>query len=318
MSISIRRPLLLALALALLGGCGAGARTVPLGTSAPVSTLPPAVSPVSGAPSGSPEVTGLPADLEEAGSPCSPPVAIGSTPVYTYTIANTYPHSPASFTEGLVYTDGLLYESTGTYGRSVSRVLKIELETGRALLTHTLPLTYFGEGLTAFGERLYQLTLRSKTGFIYSSDRFAQLGTFSYATQGWGLTQNGGRLIMSDGSAQLYAADVETLQFQRWLTVTDGGQQIKNLNELEYIGGQIYANIWKSNYIARIDPQSGLVVSWINLCGLRRLARSGKPPDVNAVLNGIAYDPIGQRLFVTGKLWTKLFEIRLVCSQNCP
>ena len=314
---AIHRPLLLALALALLGGCAARVSTAPPGTGAPTSA-PRAAAPVSGAPVGGPEATGSPAGLEDVDPPCAPPVAIGSTPVYTYTIVNTYPHSPASFTQGLVYTDGLLYESTGAYNRSASRVLKIELETGRALLTHTLPLTYFGEGLTAFDDRLYQLTWQAQTGFVYSRDRFAQLGTFSYATQGWGLAQNGSQLIMSDGSAQLYAADPKTLRFQPWLTVTDGGRQIQNLNELEVIGGQIYANVWKSNYIARIDPRSGLVASWIDLCGLRRLARSGEPPDVNAVLNGIAYDPSRQRLFVTGKLWTKLFEIRLVCWQNCP
>jgi glutamine cyclotransferase len=227
--------------------------------------------------------------------------------VYGYTVVKTYPHNPSSFTEGLVYADGGFYEGTGEVGRS--HLLRVDLETGAAVLSSTLEGDYFGEGITLFNDQLYQLTWRSQTGFVYSKDGFRQLKTFKYATEGWGLTHDGARLIMSDGTDTLYTLDPATLEQRPLVKVADEHGPITNINELEYIDGQIYANIWLTDRIARIDPASGRVTAWIDLSGL-----VGPEERVNAdaVLNGIAYDPVGRRLFVTGKLWSKLFEITLV------
>ena len=227
------------------------------------------------------------------------------TPTFGYRVLAVYPHDPEAFTQGLVYYRGDFYESTGLRGRSSLR--KVDLETGQVLQIHELADTYFGEGLTLFDDKLYQLTWQSRTGFIYDRASFDLLDTFSYPTEGGGLTHNGRELILSDGTPYLYFLDPNTLAFLRQVKVWDEHGPVWKLNELEYIGGYVYANVWQTDRIARIDPDTGRVTAWIDLTGLL-------PPEDRAganVLNGIAWDEDGGRLFVTGKLWPKLFHIEL-------
>ncbi len=227
-------------------------------------------------------------------------------PVYTYEIVAAHPHDPEAFTQGLIYVDGVLYEGTGLYGRSSLR--RVDLESGETLQQVDLPAQYFGEGITLFDGKIYQLTWQSRTGFIYDAESFERLGSFQYPTQGWGLTHDGQELIMSDGSPTLYWRDAETLAEARRVEVRDARGPVAALNELEYVDGEVWANVWHTDRIARIDAETGAVTGWIDLTGLiAREERSG--PD--SVLNGIAYDAESDRLFVTGKLWPKLFEIRL-------
>ncbi|PKN04384.1 MAG: glutamine cyclotransferase [Deltaproteobacteria bacterium HGW-Deltaproteobacteria-9] len=226
-------------------------------------------------------------------------------PVYAYRIVNAYPHDPDAFTQGLIFHDGRLYEGTGLHGASSLR--KVELETGKVLKRRDLPEKYFGEGVAFCGNRLIQLTYQSKIGFIYDLD-LRQIGSFNYATEGWGLTCDGNRLILSDGTARLRWLDAKTFEVVKQITVTDQGRPVCNLNELEYVKGEIFANIWKTDYIARISPETGHVTGWINLGGLSQQFEPTTPIDC---LNGIAYDAKGDRLFVTGKFWPKVFEIRL-------
>ena len=225
----------------------------------------------------------------------------------TYEVVQAYDHDPLSFTQGLVYEDGIFYESAGLYGQSSLR--KVDLATGDVLQRVDLPAVYFAEGLTDWGDQLIQLTWQEHSGFIYDKDSFSQTGAFEYPTEGWGLTQDGERLIMSDGSSTLFFLDPETYEVLDTVTVTDQGDEIVNLNELEYIEGEVFANIWLTDNIIRIDPATGEVLGWIDLSGL--LPEEERRVDTN-VLNGIAYDPQDNRLFVTGKLWPKLYEIRLV------
>jgi glutamine cyclotransferase len=229
------------------------------------------------------------------------------TPVYGYKIANVYPHDRSAFTQGLVFEDGFLYESTGLNGQSTLR--KVELETGKALQIYRLPSQFFGEGVTLWKETLVQLTWQSRIGFVYDKKSFRVLRQFTYRTEGWGITQDGKRLIMSDGSATLYFLDPDTLETMGSIQVRDQGVPVMRLNELEYINGEVYANVWQTDRIARIAPDTGQVVAWIDLQGLLREEERFPPVDV---LNGIAYDTAGDRLFVTGKYWPKLFEIELV------
>jgi len=238
-----------------------------------------------------------------------------ATPVYRYRVLKTYPHDPEAFTQGLLFQDGELYEGTGLWGRSSLR--RVTLETGEVQQQHNLEDRYFGEGLALWGDRLIQLTWRSGQGFVYDRATFQLLQTFQYPTEGWGLTQDGESLILSDGSDRLYFLDPETFQFRRYLTVQDGDRPINRLNELEYINGEVWANIWLDTRIARIDPATGQVLAWIDLAGLDPTAQQN--PD--AVLNGIAYDAQGDRLFVTGKLWPRLYEIEILppaLSQSPP
>ncbi len=228
------------------------------------------------------------------------------TPVYSFRILAVYPHDPNAFTQGLVYFQGDFYESTGLHGRSSLR--KVDLETGEVLQMRELPDTYFAEGLTLFDDKLYQLTWQSHIGFIYDRASFEPLDTFRYATEGWGLTQDGRELIMSDGTPNLYFLDPNTLEIRRQVEVSDENGPVWKLNELEYIDGVVYANVWQTDRIARIDPDTGRVTAWIDLTGLL-------PPEDRPganVLNGIAWDEEGGRLFVTGKLWPKLFQIQLI------
>jgi len=228
------------------------------------------------------------------------------TPVYSYRVLAVYPHDKDAFTQGLVYYQGDFYESTGLRGRSSVR--RVDLETGEVLQIRELDDAYFGEGLTLRNHRLYQLTWQSHVGFIYDRASFDLLDTFRYDTEGWGLTHNGQELIMSDGTPNLYFLDPDTLELLRKVWVEDENGPVWRLNELEYIDGEVYANVWQTDRIARIDPDTGRVTAWIDLTGLL-------PPEDRAaanVLNGIAWDEQGGRLFVTGKLWPKLFQIELI------
>jgi len=225
----------------------------------------------------------------------------------TCRIVHTYPHDPHAFTQGLVFTDGRLYESTGLNGQSSLRM--VDLETGRVLQEQPVDSKYFGEGLTAWGSTLIQLTWQSHVALVYDRFSFRLLRTFPYPGEGWGLTQDGKSLILSDGSPTLRFLDPLSFKEVRRLTVKDHGKPVTDINELEYIAGQVYANIWHSDRIARISPRSGQVLGWLDLRGLLpKKERSGP----EAVLNGIAWDAPHRRLFVTGKLWPKLFEIEVV------
>ena len=226
---------------------------------------------------------------------------------YTYRIVHAYPHDSNAFSQGLVYLSGHLYESTGLKGRSSLR--EEDLETGRILKYQAIPSRYFGEGLTNWGNTLVQLTWQAHTALVYDPNTFRFLRSFQYPYEGWGLTQDGKNLILSDGSSKLYFLDPTTFHEVRRITVTDHGSPIDQLNELEYIHSEIYANIWHQNRIARIAPATGNIVGWIDLTGL---LPPGSVTDPEAVLNGIAYDSARDRLFVTGKLWPRIFEIKLV------
>lgn len=224
---------------------------------------------------------------------------------YTYEVINTYPHDESAFTQGLVFENGALYESTGLYGYSSLR--RVELATGTILQMHLLPAEFFGEGLTLLDDRLIQLTWRSETGIVYDKDSFELLQEFSYYTEGWGITHNGSHLIMSDGTANLRFLDPGTFEEVRQIEVY-GDRPVTMLNELEYINGRIYANIWMEETIVIINPQTGYAEGWIDLSNLR----NPDDQDPSDVLNGIAYDETDDRLFVTGKRWSQLFEIQLV------
>ncbi len=225
---------------------------------------------------------------------------------YGYEVVRAHPHDPAAFTQGLVYQAGFLYEGTGLY--NASSIRKVSLETGEVLQKQTLAASYFGEGITINGGRLLQLTWKSQTGFVYDLETFQQTGDFGYLGEGWGLTHDSEKLIMSDGSAKLRFLNCDSFQQESTLCVRYGDTPVKNINELEYADGKIYANIWKENRIAIIDPESGYVTAWIDLSGLLTPEEARKAD----VLNGIAWDTEGKRLFVTGKNWPKLFEIHLV------
>ena len=227
------------------------------------------------------------------------------SPEYTYKVIHTYPHDPTAFTQGLEYRDGFLYEGTGREGHSTLR--KVVLETGKVLQRIDLAPNYFGEGITVINGRIVELTYKTQIGFVYDRASFRQLRKFTYTGEGWGLTNDGSTIYMSDGSAQIRLWDPQTLQERKRITVRDGGRAIDNLNELEWVHGEIYANIWQAHRIARISPTDGHVIAWIDLTGLL------KPEELAEVdvLNGIAYDAAHDRLFVTGKLWPKLFEIKI-------
>jgi glutamine cyclotransferase len=222
---------------------------------------------------------------------------------YTYSIVKTYPHDTVAFTEGLVYDNGWLFESTGGFVDSSLR--RVSLENGTIEQHLTLPGQYFGEGLTVVNNSLVQLTWQNKIGFVYDKETFGLLGNFSYSTEGWGLTFDGGQLIMSDGTSRLIFLDPTTFQKIGEVSVVDGDIPVKNINELEYINGDIYANIWLEQKIAIINPQTGQVKGWIDLAGIYQ------SDDPDAVLNGIAYDKQNDRLFITGKNWPNLYQIKI-------
>ena len=237
-------------------------------------------------------------------APLIPP-GRSKTPVSGYTVVHAYPHDPNAFTQGLEYRDGVLYEGTGLAGKSAIR--KIDLETGKVLQEERLNPSYFGEGITVTAGKVFELTWQNKTGFVYDAKTFKLIRNFSYFGEGWGLAHDDAGLIMSDGTSTLRFLELTRFTERRSLKVTDGGSPIANLNELEVIKGEIWANVWETDYIARISPRDGRVVGWINLKGLS--APLALKPE--AALNGIAYDSASDRVFVTGKLWPKLFEIKL-------
>lgn len=229
----------------------------------------------------------------------------GATPRYSYSVVHVFPHDPAAFTQGLEYVGGFLYEGTGLHGRSSIR--KVKLETGEVVQRRDISPEYFGEGITIWKSMLIELTWQSHVGFVYDRASFNPARTFSYTGEGWGLTHDDASLIMSDGTASLRFLDPTTFAEKRRVQVTDGGAPVVRLNELEYVKGEVLANVWQTDHIARIAPESGRVLGWIDLHGL--LPAGEASPD--GVLNGIAYDAARDRLFVTGKLWPKLFEIRI-------
>lgn len=240
--------------------------------------------------------------------PAGAALAASAIPSYTYEVVHAYPHDPNAFTQGLFIKDGFLYESTGLQGRSTVR--KIRLETGEVLQKMDLPRQIFGEGITWWDKRLIGITWTTQAGYVLDFDTFAFQKEFAYKGEGWGLARNDKEIIMSDGTSELRFLDPLTLRETHRIKVTADGKAVDQLNELEWVKGEIFANIWQTDNIARIDPRTGKVVGWINLNGLLPMGdRIMNTPDV---LNGIAYDAAKDRLFVTGKLWPKLFEIRLI------
>ncbi|HEX5874882.1 MAG TPA: glutaminyl-peptide cyclotransferase [Pyrinomonadaceae bacterium] len=225
---------------------------------------------------------------------------------YGYQILNIWPHDSNAFTQGLILVDGKLLESTGQEGSSSLRL--VELETGKILKKVDVPMPYFAEGIAVLNGKIYQLTWQHQLGFIYDLQTLKRVGDFKYHGEGWGLTTDGASLIMSDGSNRLRFIDPSNFQVTKTINVMDGATPVNNLNELEFVQGEIYANVWHDDRIAAVDPQNGRVKAWIDLKGL---IPEGELPDEEAVLNGIAYDQASNRLFVTGKLWPRLFEIKL-------
>jgi glutaminyl-peptide cyclotransferase len=242
----------------------------------------------------------LPCFAAECKLPRSKPEAFG------YQVIAAFPHDSKAFTQGLIYIDGVLYESTGEYGRSSLRA--VELQTGRVLQNHPLSPDLFGEGLTVSKSNLIQLSWKAHTAVVYDRFSFRQLRTFQYEGEGCGLTADRAALIMSDGSAYLRFIDPNSYKEVKRLLVCDNGQPVSNLNELEYINGEVYANVWHSDRIAKISLRDGQVTGWLDL---HDLAVATEPSNPEAVLNGIAYDPIRKHIFITGKLWPKLYEITL-------
>ena len=244
---------------------------------------------------------------------CSADSISCDVPVYTYKVVNIYPHDKTAFTQGLVFEDGILYEGTGLAGQSTLR--RIELETGNILQIHRLPAQFFGEGITVYGNTIIQLTMQSKVGFVYDKASFEILETFTYQTEGWGITYDGRRLIRSDGTSALHFLDPETFEEIDRLEVFNSRGPVDRINDLQYVRGEIFANIWKTDRIARISPQTGQVIAWVDLKGLLSPKERCTPNDWRRdhdVLNGIAFDAKNDRLFVTGKLWPRLFEIELI------
>jgi glutaminyl-peptide cyclotransferase len=233
------------------------------------------------------------------------PLRTSTVPVFGYQIVRTYPHDPDAFTQGLQYVDGFFYEGTGLNGRSSIR--KVKIETGEVLQQRDLPPEHFGEGITVFGGELFELTWQSRVAFVYDKTTFAPKRRLAYSGEGWGLTHDGRSLIMSDGTDQLRVLDPATFAERRRIRVTVDGAPLPRLNELEVVKGEIFANVWTTDSIARIAPATGRVTGYIDLEGLLTPAQRARTD----VLNGIAYDAAHDRLFVTGKLWPKVFEIRI-------
>jgi glutamine cyclotransferase len=227
------------------------------------------------------------------------------TPVAGYQLVRSFPHDPEAFTQGLVFLDGVLYESTGLNGRSGIR--RVKLETGEVLQIQPLESRYFGEGIAVVGDRIIQLTWQSGVGFVYDRATFERQRTFTYEGEGWGLAYDGTRLIMSDGTATLRLLDPQTLKETGRLQVTDRGKPVGQLNELEIVKGEIFANVFQSLRIVRISPKTGEVLGWIDMRGLLTPAEASRVD----VMNGIAYDAKNDRLFVTGKYWPKIFEVKV-------
>jgi len=239
--------------------------------------------------------------------PLVSPRGAAAPPDYGYRVVKVYPHDSRARTQGLIFRDGFLFESTGQQGGSTLR--KVRLESGHVSQQRRLDSEYFAEGLTDWGDGLVQLTWRSRTGIVWDTRTLRVRDTFAYSGEGWGLTHDGRRLIMSDGSSTLRFLDPTTYRVIARVVVREGAEPVGGLNELEYVRGEIFANVWRTNKIARVNPRSGQVTGWVDLSGL--LPETDRA-DSGMVLNGIAFDKATGRLFVTGKRWPKLFEIRLV------
>lgn len=229
----------------------------------------------------------------------------------SYNIINTFPHDTTSFTQGLQWYDNTLFEGTGNYGHS--KLLKVDLQTGKPVKKLDLDKTYFGEGITILNDTLYQITWQEKTCFVYDSKTLKLIKKLSYDTEGWGITNDGHSLIMSDGSSNLYYREPSTFRTLKIIGVTDNNGPVGNLNELEYVDGYVYANIWETNYIVKIDPSNGHVAGKLDLSGILEQAAKESPDPVNKgnVLNGIAYNAGKKSFYITGKLWPLLFEMKL-------
>jgi glutamine cyclotransferase len=256
--------------------------------------------------------TACPGDATSGSRDGAPPVVAPDPRVAGFTVIKSWPHDPGAFTQGLEFENGRLYEGTGTEGKSTLR--EVALETGETVRMVTLPAESFGEGITILGNRIYQLTWKSKKAYVYDLTTFKRVGEFSYDGEGWGLTNDGTSLIMSDGTATLYVRDPSTFVVSRTIEVKDGDTPVPKLNELEWVKGEIYANVWETDSLVRIDPQSGQVTGWVNLRGLFSSSDRGrylKPGQAVDVLNGIAYDDATDRLLVTGKWWPRIYQIRV-------
>jgi glutamine cyclotransferase len=234
--------------------------------------------------------------------------AYAALPTYDFKVVRSYPHDTQAFTEGLLYRDGFLYESTGLNGKSSIR--KVDLASGKVLQSKDIPPQYFGEGLTVWGDTLVGLTWQTQTGFVFDLKTFEVKNQFAYPGEGWGLAQNGKELVMSDGTATLRFLDPKTFLEVRRVKVTADGIAVDQLNELEVVDGEIFANIWHTSTIARIDQNTGKITGWIDFSKL--YPDAGKGQNAENVMNGIAYDAEKKRLFVTGKLWPKIYEVKIV------
>lgn len=288
----------------LLGGEDAtAAATAALTTPVPEATQAPVVAGTQ-----PPAPTELPATATLTPEPTATPTPEPAAPItYTYRVLNVFPHDTGAWTQGLVMDQGVLYEGTGEWGRSSLR--EVALETGQIIRAVPLEDQYYGEGITVFGDQIYQLTWQDGAGFIYDKNSFQLLDLFNYDHEGWGITHDGQRLIVSDGTATIRFWDPATLEETGQVLVHDNRGPVNRLNELEYINGEIFAHVWLTDLIARISPETGEVTGWVDLTGL--LDTSSLTEPVN-VLNGLAYDTASGRLFVTGKLWPSLFEIELI------
>jgi glutamine cyclotransferase len=256
-----------------------------------------------------PQLTGCEKDAPEKASSAATnsPAPIA----YTYQVVNSYPHDPRAFTQGLLFLNGTLYESTGMNGESSLR--NVEFQTGKVLKQVPLSIEFFGEGLALVSNRLFQLTWQNQVGFVYDLETFQKLKEFSYEGEGWGLTSDGQLLIMSDGTDRLRLIDPDTFEVKKTLNVQAQGKPIYRLNELEYVKGEVFANVWGADFVVRINPSTGNVVGVIDFSNLLPVTERRFDTDV---LNGIAYDPAGDHLYVTGKRWPKLYEVRLQARTN--
>lgn len=286
----------------LLSAC---AQPKPANSATATAVLPTPIAIIETAVPPTPAPTAKPACEPFNSQPTSLPAAV---PTYSYKIINRYPHDADAFTQGLIFVDGILYESTGIK-RTLSSLRRVDLSSGSVLQKLELDGQYFGEGLTLWQDKLIQLTWQNHMAFVYDKDSFTQLSSWQYDTEGWGLTHNGRCLIMSDGSNNLYFRDPETFVEMGRIAVFDDKGPVTQLNELEFIDGEIWANIWRSNRIVRINPDNGQVIGRIDLTGLLDTINLTDRVDV---LNGIAYDAENGRIFVTGKLWPTLFEIEVI------
>ena len=292
---------LLVCVLSALTACSARSHTALPATLTPGPTVRPTAPGPTPTPVPSPTATAGAATVVPA------PTPIPGAPIYTYRVVNTYPHDPEAFTQGLVSEDGILYEGTGRYGFSSLR--EVDLQIGLVTRSVALSDDLFGEGIAIVGDRIVQLTWLSRRGFVYDRHTFELLDEFSYPTEGWGLAYDGEHLVMSDGTPTLHFLDPVTYEQVRSVEVRDGTARIGELNELEFVDGLLWANVWGTDFIVMIDPGTGQVAGWLSLIGL--LDRAALDHSVD-VLNGIAFDRDSGRLFVTGKFWPVLFEIEVV------